>query len=729
MAKTFEMMFNIAARLGSGFTNAFSSASSVMSRMQNNVMNLKSNIKTLDSAYKQGIINAESYANAHKRMTRELEKAYDAQKKLGKAMANEKSIRDKKQTYRDNIWDTAETALAVGAPVMASMKMESVMADVKKVVDFDSPEQMKAMQKDIVNISKTIPMTAAEIGKIIAEGGQARIPREDLLTFGKDAAIMGVAFDMAADVAGKSMAQWRSSLKLTQDEVRALGDQVNYVGNNSPVKAKQITAIIDRIASLGGLAGISAGNIAALSGAMIGVPEEVAATGLKKVFTTLTAGSAATKGQIEAFQALGFSAEELAKSMQTDGAGTFLNFIDRIKQLPDYEQLSMFKEVFGEEGLAAIGILAQNRDMAAEFLQAVGDESKYAGSMLVEFNAKVSTTESKLKLAKNNADAVGMSFGDNLLQPIKLLADGFSSLMSAIDGASAKYPELTKWVAWGVGGFLTATVAASALGYAYLALKLPFALYATWATKIGLATKLSAAGQWLWNAAMVVGRGLLSAGRLVAYYTAMGVMRAFTIAWAGAQWLLNAAMLANPIGLIIAGIGLLVGAGYLLIENWDTVKAWFITLWDNPKLALQQFIDGIYNKFGSAFKWLEEKWVALKSMFSGGGVGSVDVAMGLPGHATGGIFDRPHLAWFAEAGPEAAIPLDGSPRAVSLWQQAGEMLGVSPGGGGISVTFAPVINAAGGNAQEIRQMLQAAEDDLIDKLQALQHQQRRTSYA
>lgn len=52
----------------------------------------------------------------------------------------------------------------------------------------------------------------------------------------------------------------------------------------------------------------------------------------------------------------------------------------------------------------------------------------------------------------------------------------------------------------------------------------------------------------------------------------------------------------------------------------------------------------------------------------------------LPGHADGGIFDIPHVAWFAEDGPEAAIPLDGSSNAISLWERVGRLLGVFDGG-------------------------------------------------
>ncbi|MDO5391034.1 MAG: phage tail tape measure protein [Eubacteriales bacterium] len=50
-------------------------------------------------------------------------------------------------------------------------------------------------------------------------------------------------------------------------------------------------------------------------------------------------------------------------------------------------------------------------------------------------------------------------------------------------------------------------------------------------------------------------------------------------------------------------------------------------------------------------------------------------------HAEGGIFDTPHYGVLAEEGPEAYIPLDGSQNAKSIWQEAGEFLGViSPAG-------------------------------------------------
>lgn len=69
--------------------------------------------------------------------------------------------------------------------------------------------------------------------------------------------------------------------------------------------------------------------------------------------------------------------------------------------------------------------------------------------------------------------------------------------------------------------------------------------------------------------------------------------------------------------------------------------------------------------------------------------GNVDV-----GHAKGGIFDTPHIAWFAEAGPEAAIPLDGSRNAIDLWEKTGELLGMDGITGGPQPISEEIENAA-----------------------------------
>lgn len=89
------------------------------------------------------------------------------------------------------------------------------------------------------------------------------------------------------------------------------------------------------------------------------------------------------------------------------------------------------------------------------------------------------------------------------------------------------------------------------------------------------------------------------------YKGVMLTMTAVTKAIAIAQWALNVAMNANPVGLIITGIGLLIGAGYLLVKNWDIVKAKAFGLWQGIKSAfapLSGFFSGMWSGIKEGFR-------------------------------------------------------------------------------------------------------------------------------
>ena len=88
----------------------------------------------------------------------------------------------------------------------------------------------------------------------------------------------------------------------------------------------------------------------------------------------------------------------------------------------------------------------------------------------------------------------------------------------------------------------------------------------------------------------------------------------------------------------------------------------------------EQMASTVENKLSSA-------WGRISSQFSAGLNVNVTTSGGasIAANATGGIYRKgAFLTTFAEDSAEAAIPLDGSSRAVSLWRQAGEMLGVLP---------------------------------------------------
>lgn len=67
-----------------------------------------------------------------------------------------------------------------------------------------------------------------------------------------------------------------------------------------------------------------------------------------------------------------------------------------------------------------------------------------------------------------------------------------------------------------------------------------------------------------------------------------------------AQWLMNAAMMANPIGLIIAAIAALVAGFVLLWNKSEAFRNFFIGMWE-----------GIKNAVGAVVNWIKENWQSL----------------------------------------------------------------------------------------------------------------------
>lgn len=133
--------------------------------------------------------------------------------------------------------------------------------------------------------------------------------------------------------------------------------------------------------------------------------------------------------------------------------------------------------------------------------------------------------------------------------------------------------------------------------------------------------------------------GAMAAGvaAYVGYTTALKVMeegwQALTIvtkAQTAAQWLLNAAMSANPIGLIVAAIAALVAAFVILWNKSEGFREFWINLWEKIKEvagAAWEAISGFFSDaweyiqemWGSISEWFSEKWEAVKEVFSAAG--------------------------------------------------------------------------------------------------------------
>lgn len=346
-------------------------------------------------------------------------------------------------------------------PVGHAMDFESAMADVRKVVDFDTPQQFAEMGRDIENLSMRLPMLPEQIAQIVAAAGQASIPRQELVRFADDAARMGVAFDSTAEESGQTMATWRTAFRMGQEQVVELADKINYLGNTGPASVNKISAVVNRIGALGEVAGLQSGPLAALGATVagMGIESEVSATGIKNMLLTLAAGDSATKRQRVAFQQLGIDARKMADFMQEDAGGAIVSVLKKLQALPKAEQSATLTKLFGRESVGAIAPLLTNLELLETNFAKVADAQVYGGSMAAEYAARVATSANALQLAKNTAVVLSQSIGQTLLPDVKLLSERVASVVTrCVDWIRAN-PQLTATLAkLVIGGTALVTV-------------------------------------------------------------------------------------------------------------------------------------------------------------------------------------------------------------------------------------------------------------------------------
>jgi hypothetical protein len=119
---------------------------------------------------------------------------------------------------------------------------------------------------------------------------------------------------------------------------------------------------------------------------------------------------------------------------------------------------------------------------------------------------------------------------------------------------------------------------------------------------------------------------------LVAMYTWMGLVRGAMLLWQGAIWLVNAAMLANPVLLIIAGIAALVALVVAAVVYWDQ---WTAALMNTA--AFQWVADQLQRLsdwFGSIGGWTgmaRAAWEGIVAIFKSAINGLIEMLNKIPG--------------------------------------------------------------------------------------------------
>lgn len=511
---------------------------------------------------------------------------------------------DRRRALKDEFFGAAGAVAGVAFPVKLAVEFESAMADVKKVVDFDTPKQFKEMEQDILRLTRTIPMAGTELAKITASGGQLGVARKDLPKFTETIAKMSVAFDMAADQAGDSMAKLANVYQIPIDQIGKLGDAVNHLSNSSPAKAGDIINTLGRVGGVAKQFGLTEIQTTSLSNAFIslGKTPEIAGTAINGMLTKLmTADKQGAKFQ-KALKNMGMESKDLKKAIKENGEQALMDFLKQVGKLPKENQMGALVDLFGLEYADDVAVLVSGLETYKKSIDELKKTSKdgkpaFIGSMDKEFAARSATTANNWQIFKNSLTEIGITAGSVLLPALNQLMTTIRPIINSFADWASKNPEVVSalvhlaagFAALKVGGLMFRFVGNELSGF-MVSFRLAKALLGVdWlATVIRFKSGIGALARVFGvvkTAATLLGSGLMTLGRF---------------------------LLLSPIGIALSLLGV---AAYMLYRNWDAVVAGAKALWQ----GLGVFVGGVVNAIVSFFGTC---WERIKAYF-GGGIGNI----------------------------------------------------------------------------------------------------------
>lgn len=320
---------------------------------------------------------------------------------------------------------------------------------------------------------------------------------------------------------------------------------------------------------------------------------DLVADAIKEFSIRAIDGSEATGA---AFQAIGLDAKDMSAKIAKGGdsaKGGLQQVLDGLRAIKDP----------AKREAAAVGLFGtQAEDMGAalgalDLSTAAGQLGKVGGAAQEASDKMSNTPAAKWESFKRE------------------LQTGFVDVMSTkvvpfIQDASEKYlPKLT-------GAFEAVVPALSAIGSVVSDVTGFFSEHAgVTKTLVGVTAALVAV--------TAIHAGVLAvsaAGGMVQYLKGTKLISAATKVWAAVQWIMNAALTANPIGLVVVAIAALVAAIVIAWKNSETFRAIVIGAWNAIKAAAVAVFVWIKNLISSVWSGIKAgattAWDAIKGAIS-----------------------------------------------------------------------------------------------------------------
>ena len=343
------------------------------------------------------------------------------------------------QTFGKKVSDFGGTLTkGVSAPLIASagfalkaaIDYETAFAGVKKTVD-GTPQQFDKLSASIREMAKEMPSSAVEIANVAEAAGQLGVPIGAIKDFSKTMINLGVSTNLSSEEAASSIAKIGNIMQVSGKDLGTwsahFGSAVVDLGNHFATTERDIVEMTNRLAAGGKLAGLTTPEILGLATAMssVGIEAEAGGTAMNQTLTGIGKAVAGVgKGAKEKLQLIastaGMTAEQFSTAWKKKPAEALQAFIKGLQKA--HEEGKNMDGILAELDMSGIRqgnmlkSLASASDKMGEAVRRSNSAWKENTALTTEAQKRYETTESQLKIFKNQITDLAIEFGGPLLK-------------------------------------------------------------------------------------------------------------------------------------------------------------------------------------------------------------------------------------------------------------------------------------------------------------------------
>ncbi|EJM83620.1 phage tail tape measure protein [Pseudomonas sp. GM67] len=472
--------------------------------------------------------------------------------------------------------------VAINESLQPALEMNRALGEVKSLGVAE--DALQALNQKSLEFSVAYGENARDFvaSAYTIEGAIKGLTGSQLSTFTNTSNLLAKATKSDADTMGQYVGTMYNLFK-GQADAMGKGEWVEKLGGQTALAVQlfrtdgaQLKDAFKEVGSIATAAGVDIAEQFAVIGSLSSTMEGGDAGGRYKAF----------------FENLGAASEKMGVKF-TDSNGKALPMLQimeklqgKLGDLTSASAATKLMEAFGGEGAQVITSLAKDTDRLRNGMDKLG---KVRGLEDAENMAKAMVDPWQQFAAA--VEALRIAFGQALIPILTPLMAKLSGIAGTMTRWTQMFPNITRVI-----GIVTLTIfaliaAMSLLTFAVGAGRMAWlAIVTVW--KVVQLLNLRAVAGFLLQVAVIA---LYVAG-LTLLYTTLGIIRTAMLLWQGAIWLVNVALTANPIGVIVMGIAALVALVAVAIYYWDD---WTSALMDTE-----------------AFKWISEQLTALSDWFT-----------------------------------------------------------------------------------------------------------------